>query len=138
MMHRCAIRTTASFAGIIPIRVAALSFFPVPGPFPSAGRWTDLCRSPPCCGKTVCDRRLSSVRRSGISDRHFRQALLPPCRFTVFRAWSNYTDGVVFVILLMNLCVPLLDQLIVKQRPAPRAVRPAALTPSATEEGAAS
>lgn len=57
----------------------------------------------------------------------------------VFRAWSNHADSVIFAILLMNLCVPLLDRLTVKQRPAPRAVAPSALSPPpATEEGAAS
>ncbi|MBD3235308.1 MAG: electron transporter RnfD [Candidatus Eisenbacteria bacterium] len=56
----------------------------------------------------------------------------------LLRAWSNYADGVVFAILLMNLCVPLLDQLTVKQRHAPRAAVPSALNPPATEEGAAS
>jgi electron transport complex protein RnfD len=36
---------------------------------------------------------------------------------TVFlRAWSNYSDGVVFAILLMNLCVPLMDKIKAKQK----------------------
>jgi electron transport complex protein RnfD len=36
---------------------------------------------------------------------------------TVFlRAWSNYSDGVVFACLLMNLCVPLMDKIKAKQK----------------------
>ena len=36
---------------------------------------------------------------------------------TIFlRAWSNYSDGVVFACLLMNLCVPLMDKIKAKQK----------------------
>ncbi len=44
---------------------------------------------------------------------------------TIFlRAWSNYSDGVVFAILLMNLCVPLMDKIKAKQEiPAVRSIR---------------
>jgi electron transport complex protein RnfD len=43
---------------------------------------------------------------------------------TIFlRAWSNYSDGVVFACLLMNLCVPLLDKIKTKQKiPEVRAI----------------
>jgi len=43
---------------------------------------------------------------------------------TVFlRVWSNYSDGVVFACLLMNLCVPLMDKIKAKQKiPAVRSI----------------
>jgi electron transport complex protein RnfD len=44
---------------------------------------------------------------------------------TIFlRAWSNYSDGVVFACLLMNLFVPLMDKIKAKQKiPAIRSIR---------------
>lgn len=53
----------------------------------------------------------------------------------VFRAWSNYDDGVVFAILLMSIFVPLLDRL--RKRPTPPAAAvllAADAAPAATPE----
>ncbi len=56
----------------------------------------------------------------------------------LFRAWSNYDDGVVFAVLLMSIFVPLLDRLRKHPTPPPAAVMLAdgAVPADASEEGA--